>query len=149
MSEPLVKRYSMENTATVIPFNQDGGINSECDKLAFMHSGAYAEILGVKQRDARKHDLYGYLKLKSHKNTIYLRYRAWNHVNKKEVMLSYINRCRLGLVGAKSDAKVKITKSCWFAYYWYNGDSGIRYPFIIAFFSLLFSIVGILLSIFL
>ena len=114
-----------------------------------MHSGAYAGILGVKQRYARKHDLYGYLKLKSNKNTIYLRYRAWNHVHKNEVMLSYINRCRLGLVGAKSDAKVKITKSCWFAYYWYNGDSGIRYPFIIAFFSLLFSIVGILLSIFL
>lgn len=132
----------------VIPFDKDGQVSTECDNFAFMHSFAYSDLIGASQKNRFTNDLYGYLRLSSGKRKIYLKYRAWNPVHKGEVMLSYINRCRLRV--ANSDkSKVQITKSCWFWYYWRHGDSGIRVPFKIAIFGLLLSIAGIILSIFL
>lgn len=133
---------------TAIQFDNDGGISAECDNYAYMHSGAFKDIVGKRQLDYAKNRRDGicYLKISRENKSIYLRYRAWSRVHKGEVMLSYVNRCRLGIVNVDKPL-VKIKKSGWWRYSAFNRDSTIRFQFWMTVFAIFLTIIGIILSI--
>ena len=131
---------------SVIRFNQQGGVNEEYNNFAFLHSSAYRQIFGTKQKSLQKswRGLSGYVKVKNGKHKVYLRYHSWNGVKASEVQLSYLNYCRLGLdTSRKQTNEVEISKSCWFCYYCNHWDAGIKWPFILAFGSIILSLIGI------
>lgn len=129
-------------------------MNEEYNNYAFLHSGAYARIIGMKQNSCRKswRGLSGYVKVKNCKRNVYLKYHAWNGVKSSEVQLSYLNYCRLGLDTKKGgNNEVGISKSWWFCYYTHHWDAGIKWPFILAFIGLggiAISLVGLIMDIF-
>lgn len=131
-----------------IPFDKDGGISNECDNYAYMHSSAFADIMGNKQHTESigKADGNGYVKICHSKKTIYLKYRAWNTAHKNEIMLSYINRCRLGIAKMNTPV-IEAKKSNWFCYNAFSGDMSIRFQFWMTLFALILSIFGIFASI--
>lgn len=134
---------------SVIPFNQQGGVNEEYNNFAFLHSSAYRQIFGTKQKSLQKswRGLSGYVKVKNGKHKVYLKYHAWNGVKSSEVQLSYLNYCCLGLDPSKNKKnEVEICKSNWFCYYTHHWDAGIKWPFILAFGSIILSIIGILVK---
>ena len=131
---------------SVIRFNQQGGVNEEYNNFAFLHSIAYSQIFGTKQKSLQKswRGLSGYVKVKNGKHKVYLKYHSWNGVKLSEVQLSYLNYCRLGLDTSKGQTnEVEISKSCWFCYYCNHWDAGIKWPFILAFGSIILSLIGI------
>lgn len=133
---------------TAIQFNNDGGISAECDSYAYMHSGAFKDIAGKRQLDYAKNRRDGicYLKISRGNKSIYLKFRAWNSVHKGEVMLSYINRCRLGIVNDDKPL-VQISKSDWWRYNAFNHDSTIHFQFWMTVFAIFLAIIGIIVPI--
>ncbi len=123
----------------------NGRVSQECDNYAFLHSGAYRNIVGTKQRQNAASDINGYLKLRHGNRKIWLKYHAWNGVKADEVQLSYLNRSRLDAVNP--DTEVEIKKSNWFAYYWLHGDSGIKWPFRLTFIGVAMTVVSGIISI--
>ena len=128
---------------------QTNAVGNEFNKFAYLHSGAFREIFGQKQKDCigQSDVVEGYLKITNPAKgqNIFLRYHSWNSVHKNEVMLSYPNLCILG-IDRKEGGQVKIEESCWFCYYYYNSDSGVRAPFRIALISLFLTILGQIIS---
>ena len=125
-------------------FDKEGCISTECDNYAFFHSMTYKEIENkqMNQREDNENDFYSYVELKAEgRHPIYLKYHSW-HTYKNYVMLSYKNRCLLGMGKSGSLGMVKITKTSWFKYYWYNNDSGIKQPFRIAVWGLVLTFIS-------
>lgn len=120
---------------TVVPYTQNGSLDSVIDQRAFLHSSAFEKIFKFKQKDIQSaKNLAGYLKVSNGKRKIYLKYQSLNGVKDGEVQLSYAVRCGLGVVVGKNTRpkEVEIRKSCWFYYYCCNSDAGIKVPFNIA-----------------
>ena len=127
---------------SVQAFDSERGISTEYDNYAFFHSSQYKEIENeqMNQREDNENDFFSYVKLQvKGRKPIYLKYHSW-HVCKRHVMLSYKNRCLLGMGKPNSLRKVLVTKTCWFKYYWYNNDSGVKCPFRI-------SVVGLAITV--
>lgn len=136
----------MSQSYSVVPFTEQGGVNEEYNNFAFLHSGAYATIIGTKQKSNQNswRGLSGYVKVKNGKRKVHLQYHAWNGVKSSEVQLSYLNYCRLGLDTSKNKKnEVEICKSWWFCYYTHHWDAGIRWPFILALGSIILGLIGI------
>ena len=128
-----------------IPYNDEGSINAEYDNLACLHSGAFADIMGEKQKHLNGTYATGYLKLSHGKDKIYLKFKAMNGIRKSEVMLSYTNMCRLG-IAMKKDAKVSISKSCLFPFLWKNCNASIRVPFRFTIWGFALSVIATIIS---
>ena len=97
-------------------FDCERGISTEFDNYAFPHSRQYKEIESeqMNQRKDNEKDFGSYVKLKANgRNPIYLKFHSWP-VRKDYVMLSYRNRCLLGLGKSQSSGKVLVTRACWF-----------------------------------
>lgn len=130
----------------VIPYEKEGVSDISCNQFAFLHSSSFEDIFSRKQKNCKKpNQIEGYLKVIHGKKKVYLKYRSLSTVTGDQVQLSYPVRCALDVVTRKNDApkKVLIKKSSWYAYYWRNGDAGIRIPFriaVIGFFLTIFSI---------
>ena len=60
---------------SVIPFDKQGGVNEEYNNFAFLHSSAYNQIFGTKQKSLQKswRGLSGYVKVKNGKHKVYLK----------------------------------------------------------------------------
>lgn len=134
----------------VIPYEKDGVSDISCNQFAFLQSHSFNKILGRKQKNCKKpNQIEGYLKITHGKKKVYLKYRSLSTVTGDQVQLSYPVRCALDVVTGKNDApkKVLIKKSSWYAYYWRNGDAGIRMPFRIAVIGIILALISFVLTI--
>lgn len=146
-------KKSKSQPYTVEKFDKEGGISTDYDNYAFFHSYEYARIEDVKMRDKSDSDpdLDCYVKLEVEgREPIYLKYHSWNN-RKGTVMLSYKNLCRLNAVDCEkpnNTINAKVSKSCWFLYYWMHNDAGIKMPFRISVIGLAATFISTLLSIY-
>jgi hypothetical protein len=114
----------------VIKSNFENNFNPEMDLYAFMHSSSFQRIFGEKQRNSKRKDLRGYLKITNGKNKVYLKYQSRNSIKGNEVMLSHMNCAALNTIPNKLfTPEVHIYKSNWFIYSWHNSDSASRNQF--------------------
>lgn len=123
------------------------------DNYAFFQSCEYLRIFGKKKKEADGRDIYiyGYVKVcacdkyccRRTRRCVYLRYYG-KSIGAKKIVLSYNNLCRLKRVDSKNKEchKVCVKKSWWFPYYWFHGDSGVCWPFRIAFIGLAIAALG-------
>mgnify|MGYP006956372303 CR=1 FL=1 len=119
------------------------------DNYAFFHPLEYAEIFGKPKKNATGQDIYGYVKIYaidkngSKQRCIHLKYHG-RPIEKDKVALTYHNRCRLGLAGMHKDetVMVRVKKSNWLAYSWFNGDSGVCWTFRISISSFILSLIS-------
>lgn len=102
-------------------------IQSELDEYAFLHSSAFKNIFGKKQKESDLYTIGGYLKLTNGKNKLYLKYHQLNGTKGEEIRLSYANRALLAI--KDGSPTIKVQKAKWFAYNWYNRDVDKRWSF--------------------
>ncbi|MCI6394206.1 MAG: hypothetical protein MR822_06960 [Bacteroidales bacterium] len=120
------------------------------DNYAFFHPREYARIFGTPKKSATGQDIYGYVKIcaidknGSKQRCIRLKYHG-RPIEENKVALTYHNRCRLGLAGMHKDDKVmvRVKKSNWLAYYWFNGDSGVCWTLRFSISSLILSLISL------
>ena len=123
------------------------------DNYAFFHSHEYAKIFNTRKKYAEGRDINGYVKIcacnkcccRRMRRCVYLRYYG-KSIGANKIGLSYGNLCRLKRVDSINEEchKVCVKKSWWFPYYWFHGDSGVCWPFRIAFIGLGASIISLL-----
>ena len=113
------------------------------DEYAYFYSKSYSEIFGkTKKNTTALGKLQGYIKISNGRKTIYRKYRALKEINDGVVQLSYNSLCELGL-----SEEVTISKSCSFCYLLFYPDSILRIIYIASLLSLLFSMIGVVLSV--
>ena len=120
------------------------------DNYAFFHPCEYAEIFGTPKKSATGQDIYGYVKIcaidknGSNHRCIRLKYHG-RLIEKDKIALTYHNRCRLGLADMRKDemVMVRVKKSNWLAYYWFNGDSGVCWTLRFSISSLILSLISL------
>lgn len=108
--------------------NSSVKIQPELDEYAFMHSSAFKNIFGKKQKESGLYSSGGYLKLSNGKHKLYLKYHQLNGVNGDEIRLSYANRSLLGL-NSDTTLEIKVKKVNWFSYNWNNRNVDKRWGF--------------------
>ena len=116
-------------------------VPSEYDDYAFLQSSVFQSIFDNKKLDSGIYKGAGFLKISKGKKSLYLKYRQYCRASKHVVVLTYANRCLLGLdpklnAETSSDASdqhqdsfVTIRKASWFVYNWNNRNLTERWNF--------------------
>lgn len=117
----------------------------EAEKYAFFYSKEFKKFFDKSMKDVDDtKDLEGYLELSANRRKVYRRFHGW-HVSSGIVQLTYRTMCELKV---SQNEEVLVKNSNWFKFYYYNSDSGTKWPFRIGLYSLLFAIVSIIIALF-
>ena len=116
----------------------------DAENFAFMYYQEYDDVFGNNMSSKTDpNEIAGFLKISHFNKKVYRKFRGWNGVKSETVRLTYRTMCELGV---KPGDEVTIEPTCWFDYYWYHSNAGIKYPFIIAFWGIVFAFASFLLS---
>jgi len=105
--------------------------NQEHEQYALINSVRMAALFGDDESVAET-DLDRYVKIVSCENKkrkIYRKCSARYGINKDEVALGVRTQKELG---CEADSKVKVSRTCWFNYYWRNSNKYLKFTFILA-----------------
>lgn len=121
----------------------------ENEKYVLLHSNNFRNIFGKAMSDSEVEDLEGLVKIRHNCRTVYRRYKGHNIDGNKILMGSRTMK----ELRVNEDNYVTVEKASWLGYLWNHQDSCIRQPFrlalfgiLLAFISLLFTLLGVLLS---
>ena len=146
---PLLKME--KNIFLPLVLDWDGLKEPSPNSYAFFNSNAFLKIFNFTKKDAPS-ELHseGYVRLSCNSRKIYLRYKALPPVKSGQVMLTYENLCKLGVVTTKNQEpfEVVVQPSCWWKFIWHNTNVVTRTAFRISFIGIIISIISIVFSIY-
>ena len=137
------------NEYSVQKLEESGLYFEHPDRFAFMRTDSYRNIYGHPMSEAKGNEIGGYVEIKNVSNgkKIYRKYRGCNKVEDNHVMLDYRTICELQLSAKNEERFITVKKSNWWKFYFRNSDPGIKFPALLAFFGLLFTLISMILSI--
>lgn len=98
---------------------------------------------GIDDRD----QFDGLVKIRHSNKVVYRKCVAGKGVLKDAIGIGYRTLGKLGIKKADYTESVCVMPTNWFCYLWHHNNSAVRGPFIFGFFSLVISILGIIVSI--
>lgn len=124
--------------------------NSEFENYVLVYSKSLAKIYGdevLADGIDDKNQFEGLVKVCCGKKVVYRKCIARKGFSKDEMGIGYRTLMKLGISNGGDTEFVCVMPTNWFCYLWHHNNSVVRGPFIFAFFSLIFSILGIIVSI--
>ena len=88
----------------------------------------------------------GLVQIRHGSKVVYRKCRAFNRINKDTIGIGYRTLRKLGFEKPNDAESVCVMPANWFCYLWNHNESVVRWPFIIAVFSLGVSILGVIVK---
>lgn len=132
----------MEYKVNLLKLNQPNW-HQDAERFAFFYSKEYEGLFENKMIDTDDANmLQGYLEISANGKSVYRKYHGLN-IPSETVQLTYRTMCELKV---KNNDVVDVKSSNWFKYLFNNSDPGVKWPFRIGLYSLIFAIASITIT---